>query len=69
MLESFHEMDQGEVLDIERLHVILQQPAPDCSAQAQLLLLLFEYFESAVKTYFIPAEEYKKLETITQRRE
>jgi hypothetical protein len=57
------------MLDLERLQLVLQQPAPDEAVQSQLLLLLFEYFESAARTHFISAEEYKKLENLTQRRE
>lgn len=42
---------------------------PDYTVQAQLLVLLFEYFESAIRNHFISSSEYQKLETLTQRRE
>ena len=69
MLGAFRELDQDEILDLQRLKQILSGPVPDYTVQAQLLVLLFEYFESAIRNHFISSSEYQKLETLTQRRE
>ena len=53
MLGEFRELDQEETIDLQRLNQIIREPSPDQSVQAQLLVLLFEYFESAIRNRLI----------------